>query len=261
VDPNGCVRPKWMYTNIYPNCNAFHELSLELLPGKLQDYDVLYLAHGYYRESYRFQSTKRQDDDPPFVLKHLRLSEDLKYDYWLFASMRSEALVMERLPGSTRTSDLYGFCGMSTMVELGQELAYQIVPHLESQEERGRMSQQDLDQLQSTGGDVYPVNTDLTTYDKLVLAIPIAEALAEMHGFASGCMLMNNDHPDQWLISSDKRAILNDVNNAVVLDWHMTEQRYCRFHVSYAFAQPIVVSLSCLLSANTFFICIVLHSS
>jgi hypothetical protein len=246
VDPKGCVRPKWTY-NIYPNCNSFHELYLELLPGKPeQDYEVLYLAHGYYRESYRFRP--KRHDDKPFVLKHLRLSDNLKYDYWFFASMRSEALVMERLSGSTRTSDIYGFCAMSTMVEEGRELTYKIVP--ESQEERGRMSQQDLDQLQSTVGDVYPVNTDLTTYDKLVLAITIAEALAEMHGYASGCLIMDDVHPDQWLISSDKRAILNDLNNAVVLDWHMTEQRYCQFHVSYVFAHRTCPCF--VFSANTF---------
>ena len=237
-DPAGCFPPKWKY-DIYPNCNAFHEFALEVLPERPeQDFDIKYLAKGHYRESYLFEPLRRQDHQKrtrpnkasgvsSFVLKHLRFNFD--FDEYDVHSIHNEALVFEMLSGSPRTSDIYGFCATSMLVEKANEITYHIVPELSSQESRGRMAQSELDKLEKK--DVHPMN-DLSVLEKLSIAIVMAEALAEMHG-ARGVITHDDVHPDQWLATDEGHVILNDVNNAVVLDWHFDEKKYCKYGASY----------------------------
>jgi hypothetical protein len=51
-----CRQPKWTY-DTYPFCNVFHEMSYgRPVEAVEQEYDVEYLDHGYYRDSFLFTS-------------------------------------------------------------------------------------------------------------------------------------------------------------------------------------------------------------
>jgi hypothetical protein len=206
-DPHGCVPPKWKYMS-HPNCNAFHELSLELPPDLVeQDFNIKYLGHGYYRETYLFtrlgqrltakgkHSGGNEHDEPKsFVLKHLLFKDRFSFNQKNEASIHKEALVMDILSSSRprRTSNVYGYCSTSIFVEAAKELTYDIVPELEIQEERGRIAQKKLDKMQTE--DVYPLN-DFTVPDKLKIALSMAEALAGMHGHPGGSFAHDDFHP------------------------------------------------------------------
>ena len=111
-DPSACVPPHWIY-QIYANCNTFHETAvLERPPQEpLQDYDVQYLASGYYRDTFLMKPTSTHS--APVVLKHLRLKESFDFGAKNLNSIHSEAMVMEILASSNRTTDFYGFCATS----------------------------------------------------------------------------------------------------------------------------------------------------
>jgi hypothetical protein len=206
-DPHGCVPPKWKYMS-RPNCNAFHELSLELSPGLVeQDFDIKYLGHGYYRETYLFtrlgqtlmakgkHSGGNEHDEPKsFVLKHLLYKDRFSFNQKNEASIHKEALVMDVLSSSRprRTSNLYGYCATSIFVEAAKELTFDIVPELKIQKERGRISQEKLDKMQTK--DVHPLN-DFSVPDKLKIALSMAEALAGMHGHPGGPFTHDDFHP------------------------------------------------------------------
>ena len=151
-------------------------------------------------------------------------------------SVRTEALIMERLSASLRTTNIYGYCATSLIVESGEEITDEIVPWTAHQRERGRISQRKLNRLQDKQNvEVFPFN-NFTIEEKLDLAIQMAEAVAEMHGFV-GCVIVNDDiHPDQWLqvrTTTGRRLILNDMNNAVFLDWSPKDEEYCYYEQSY----------------------------
>jgi hypothetical protein len=206
-DPHGCVPPKWKYMR-RPNCNAFHELSLELPPGLVeQDFDIKFLGSGYYREAYLFtrlgqrlmskgkHSRGNEHDEPKsFVLKHLLYKDRFSFNQKNEASIHKEALVMDILSSSRprRTSWIYGFCSTSIFVEAAKELTFDIVPELKIQTERGRISQKKLDKMQTK--DVHPLN-NFTAPDKLKIALSMAEALAGMHGHPGGAFAHDDFHP------------------------------------------------------------------
>jgi serine/threonine protein kinase len=221
-----CVRPKWTY-DIYPACNKFHELSYERLPDDAhQAFDVQYLSHGMFRDSFRFAAKQEGAED--LVLKNLRMQQPL--DRRNLLKVYTEATMMERLSASTRTSNIYGHCGSTVMVESAQEIDKDIVPDIGTGEP-GRIEQRDLDRLQET--DVHPMN-HLTAEEKLDIAIQIAESLAEMHGFEGGVVTNDDIALDQWLTAADGRIILNDYNNAIYLSWNEEKQEYCKYWRSFS---------------------------
>lgn len=43
-----------------------------------------------------------------------------------------------------------------------------------------------------------------------------------------GVIIHGDTHPEQWLRAKDGHLILNDFNNAEILDYHQTEDHYCK---------------------------------
>ena len=166
----------------------------------------------------------------PVVLKHLRLKESFDFGAKNLNSIHSEAMVMEILASSNRTTDFYGFCATSIWVQAAKDVTRDIVPELESQPERGRILQEDLDRLSQDRP--YSFN-NFTTVEKLIAAISMAEALAEMHGYKGGVIVHDDVHPDQWLVTYDGRIILNDINNAEPLHWSYETKEFCPYYTSY----------------------------
>jgi hypothetical protein len=56
----------------------------------------------------------------------------------------------------------------------------------------------------------------------------MAKALADMHGYEGGIALHGDTHQEEWLLSKDGHLILNDFNNAEILDCHDPSKSYYR---------------------------------
>jgi hypothetical protein len=158
----------------------------------------------------------------------------------LLYEIPTEALIMERLTASVNIIDIYGFCGVTTMIELmPKEISEKIQPG------KGRTSQTDLDELQVT--DVQSKN-NFSPWEKLLLALDMAQALADLHGFKDGVIIHGDNHIEQFLINAEGRMKLGDFNLATILEWNDKKQEYCkrqrkpwRFQVSQFYLSSYVV--------------------
>jgi hypothetical protein len=217
--PKECISLSWTDQQ-YPNCNTFHEIALDTIQDP---YEISYLGQGHYRDSFLFRAMTSQHEDgnrhsqqkreEKFVLKHLRMRRG--FDYKRISQMHTEALLMEKFSGSPRFTNIYGYCATSLLVEIANEISERIVPfHTEIQTEAGRISQTKLDALEKTRPDSIYAFNNFTTEEKLEIAIQMAEALAEMHGFSLGVIANDDFHPDQFLITDAGNVILNDMVRA-----------------------------------------------
>ena len=128
-----------------------------------------------------------------------------------------EALIMERMTASPRITDIHGFCGATSFLELMPYEANEII-----QEGNGRANQTLLDRLD----DVQPEN-HLTPYEKVAIALEMAESLADLHGFVDGVIIHGDNHIDQFLANSDRILKLGDFNLATILHWNDKNGDYC----------------------------------
>jgi serine/threonine protein kinase len=224
--PRKCTPQKWS-SEMSQVCNNIHELSYDRPPGSNeQSYDIERLSNGHFRHTLLFTP---EDGSTPFVAKNFRFMR-----HWTLENMvhiNREALIMDRLSGSDRISDIYGHCGFTLLVEKGYELTYQMVPRLKEGDVRGYISQEELDRLEQD--DVHPMN-NFTAEEKLDIAITMTESIAELHGYHEGVITHDDISIDQWMFSaSDGRVMFNDFNNAFTLEWNYEKQKYCKFYAFY----------------------------
>lgn len=209
--PNKCTRPSF-YRAYRPNCNAFHEIDPCFDPG------VGYLNQGWYRQVWSFETASMDDS---FVLKVLNIQHE--FDHELFEMVRTDALVMERLSSSPRIVDIYGHCGTSVATEdMYQELEFKIVNGT------GYATAEDIQNQESIVHDVSPRNS-YTANEKLVLALKMSEAIADLHGFKEGVIVHNDIQLCQYLINRYGQMKLNDFNRAEILLWDRETEEYCRY--------------------------------
>lgn len=201
--PRECQRNNWGWTP-KPACNNMHETSVNFYASSVmqQSYDLKYLSHGYYRDTWLVEPHRRDLLDREFILKTLRLIEDHEFDYYNMRKVEKEAVVMERLTASKIIVDIYGHCGTSIIAEaMPGEVTMSIVPADDIDDyDRGHIKQEELDEMQED--DVHPMN-NLTIKEKVDLALLMAESLAELHGFNGGMIIHGDLHPDQWLKTAD----------------------------------------------------------
>jgi hypothetical protein len=241
-EPLECAPQPWQYQK-HQVCNNIHELSYDRLPysDPTQPYDIAELSNGHYRQTYLFKPVVQQrtnattpayEPGPDIVIKNLRFEREL--DMFNFFNINKEAVIMELFSSSKLTSDIYGHCGTTVLVESARELTYLMVPRRPgAKASRGRISQRTLNRIQNKTGDVFPMN-NFTAEQKLDIAIAFAESIALLHGFPLGVIAHDDISIDQWMLSShDGRVILNDFNNCHPLEWNAQKQRYCKFWASY----------------------------
>lgn len=126
---------------------------------------------------------------------------------------------MERLTSSPRIIDIFGHCGTSTIVEPMQfEVIDAVIPG------EGRIEQKELDKFD----DVHPMN-NFTIEEKLQMAIDMAEAIADLHGYQGGVIVHDDIKLKQWMMHPNKRAKLGDFNRAEMMDWNEEKQAYCSY--------------------------------
>jgi len=142
---------------------------------------------------------------------------DFEYDKYEF--IRMDALVMERLTSSPRIANLYGHCGASVLTEnLPIEVEENVVPN-------GYIHTSELQDKD----DVQPQNT-FTPSEKLDMALRMAEALADLHGFKDGIIVHDDIQLCQYLYKSDNKTMkLNDFNRAEIMLYDEFTNQYCPY--------------------------------
>ena len=190
---------------------------------------------GLYRVAWLLQTN--HDPDDSFVMKQQLLSAD-EEDWEREVNAESllmnqrEGIIMERLSDSPRIVDIYGLCGTAIFVEaMSQNSLPLVIPGsgfgspLLAQETAIERMISFLPLRQS------PKRTTLNAEEKLDLAITMAEAIADMHGFSGGPIICSDVSLTQYLCGSDyskQRAVkLNDFNIASMPQWNTQEGKYC----------------------------------
>ena len=145
---------------------------------------------------------------------------------------------MERLSASPRITDIYGYCGATSLLEMMPHEVNEII-----QPGSGRANQTLLDRLDN----VYPKNS-LTPYEKVAIALEMAEAIADLSGFPDGVIVHGDNHidqvsffdhgnrcqeflvlhRDQFLANSNGFIKLGDFNLASILEWNDEKGEYCK---------------------------------
>jgi len=127
---------------------------------------------------------------------------------------------MERLTSSPRIANMYGHCGTTVVQEVfAKDLEPLIVPGEGMILGDKRLNDTD---------NVDPKN-DFTPTRKLQLALGMAEAIADLHGFPDGVIVHDDIQICQFLVTHEGRLKLNDFNRAEVMLWDEKNQKYCKY--------------------------------
>lgn len=189
----------------FPTCNEVHQLDYSA--GTTLESNFTYLNHGAFREvfsvDHSFDSFKEK-----IAIKEIRYKLS-HADLELIEYVRMDAAVAERLTSSPRTFDIYGYCGLSLLTEF---FYHGDIEGRVYAEERHKAP-----------------DTIVTPEQKLVLALEMAEGLADLHGNSNGMILHSDVQLGQFLLNKDKTMLkLNDFNRAEFLLWDETHQAYCQ---------------------------------
>ena len=184
-----------------------------------QPYNIFSCAHTTSWGSFRYAFRYERPGIDNFVLKPLLMRSYFHgFVSQQLYTIPTEVLILERLTASPRITDIYGYCGVTTMIEnLPVELTDKIQPG------DGGANQTELDKLDN----VYPRN-QFTPLEKVQIALDMAKALADLHGFRDGVIIHGDNHIDQFLLTAHGTVKLNDFNLATILDWSDQKQQYCK---------------------------------
>ena len=128
--------------------------------------------------------------------------------------IQTEAMIMDQLTPSRNIVDMFGFCGISLLVDYIQ----------------GPSS----DHIVITGNSS---SLDLNPTEKLNIALDMAEGIAELHGFPWGVIVHNDIQYLQFLIDENKHAHFSDFNRAAPMRWDEEKNEYCKYHEGYAYGE------------------------
>jgi hypothetical protein len=121
---------------------------------------------------------------------------------------------MEQLTASPRITDIYSYCGTTSIIEsLPQEANELIAPEDDSREVI-----------------FYPSRNSLTSVEKVTMALRMAESLADLHGFPGGVIIHGDNHIDQFLYNAQGVMKLGDFNLASILEFNEETGEYCKHH-------------------------------
>jgi hypothetical protein len=143
-----CVPMHSWQTQSYPTCNLIHETDLTMLiyrsdirsrgnhtihPNHLTELVlspalVRLKAHGYFRDVYEIKDT---DKISRLAFKTNRFERT--FDAWTLDRHRMDALVMDRMTRSKYIMDIYGYCGVASLVEYATG---DLMHKLEAEQER-----------------------------------------------------------------------------------------------------------------------------
>ena len=116
--------------------------------------------------------------------------------------IRIDAMVMELLNESNRILNIFGHCSTSITVPL--------------------MDGQPLPKMIMTKNALSPLS-------KLQIAIEMAKAIADLHGFKHGPIVHGDVQYVQWLMNKNNEVVLVDLNRAEPMLWDDVNEEYCKY--------------------------------
>jgi serine/threonine protein kinase len=243
-----CQPLPWTHDS-FPSCNIIHEIA-NLQRVNPDQYAVRQLGQGgTFRLGFLFANNRTQptansmnhhknNHDAPyhpyvddFVLKAIKIEYSSSAGREHLERVNEEALILAYLSHSDHVSNIYGYCGTSILVERGQDLYHQLIPHhtgTVDDDMRGYLPLDEMNKLHDQAENGLSIRNQFTAEQRLDIAISVMESIALLHGFPAGPVAHNDISFDQWLLSMDgKRVILNDFNSAVPLRYNAPEQKFC----------------------------------
>mmetsp|Transcript_48 Transcript_48/g.91 ORF Transcript_48/g.91 Transcript_48/m.91 type:complete len:597 (-) Transcript_48:58-1848(-) len=192
-----CQKPSW-YRQHHPTCNKLHEVPIL----NEEEYVGYYIASGGYRDVFSVY-------DGDAVLK-IALFER-KYDTDLFEMIRIDSLAMDLLTTSPRVVNIYSHCGLSVHVETmnGPSVEELVMPS----------------QREGYEDELPPM---LNATAKLNMALEMAEALADLHGYQYGPFAHFDIQIVQFLLDENLRPKMSDFNRAEPMMWNEKDKAYCK---------------------------------
>lgn len=201
----------------FQNCNEFHQLD-RLDPSS----ELKYLNAGGYREVFSMVHPVADEASELIALKDTSYDHEMKIDDYEF--VRMDAIVAERLSASPRIYDIYGFCGLGILSE------YFYHGDIEGDVSGGENGSGYMKKGTLHDEEQLKPQNNLTGIQKLVLALEMAEALADLHGYANGLIVHDDVQLAQFLLNKDQtRLKLNDFNRAEFPLFDEEKNAYCHY--------------------------------
>lgn len=210
-----CRRNAW-HQKVFPTCNAFHEINM------IYD-NPIKLGNGYFKVAHGFDFPFTEDR---VVLKTMRQKHS-EFNEDIMEASRQEVLVMERLSSSPRIVDIYGACATSVTIEfMPVEVEDNIIKG------DGYMKEEDLQkcEAESKEPDHICKGNPYSATEKLEMALGMAEAIADLHGFKDGVIVHDDIQPCQFLRNRSGHMKLNDFNRAEVMLFDLKHNEYCKYN-------------------------------
>lgn len=207
-----------------------------------------YLGSGFYRNAFllhkQFVQTEQHDlsmhsnvrssvEFDEVVFKSMKQLDKKKHantadvDVWeydssdrysyieLMEDMRKDGMVMELLTFSSRSVNIYSFCGLSSVIEFAP---------IDIEEFILRRKDHHPNLVQGL-----PANDHINPREKLDMALEIAKCLAEMHGFVDGPIAHVDVQVGQFFRGRDGYIKIVDYNRAEGLLYDVGRDQYCNF--------------------------------
>uniref|UniRef100_A0A7S4MR83 Protein kinase domain-containing protein n=1 Tax=Odontella aurita TaxID=265563 RepID=A0A7S4MR83_9STRA len=194
---------EWQETS-FPSCNAVHEVDLSHMRHKFEDGSstrtIDHINNGGWSDIWvmkEYDGTKR-------VIKTKLFQHD--FTDRNFDRYRRDALVMERLSSYPSVMNIYGFCGVTHLVEY------------------------------SEGGDIEGAEISAdpkeAQMDRLRIAEQVARSIADLHNFdlEGRASVSSTDITPYQFLSMGGKYKLNDFNRARFISWD--ENGPCPFYVA-----------------------------
>ena len=215
--PEGCVaEADWMNEN-HPSCNNVHEVdmndfffnpqrtTIRISNGHHHRQKFRLIGKGGFRSAFLFH----ESDGTRRVLKTLLYRDDRSFTPRTFDRMRRDAVASEQLTASKYIVDIYGYCGMSALVDYSDSDDMLSLFKKEKTPEKDELFQ---------------------------IAHDVAQSVADAHHFnkqGRATIVHMDIKPNQW-IKFDGRWMLNDFNVAKFLSWDPQKKKNCRFASGYS---------------------------
>jgi hypothetical protein len=183
---------------------------------------------------------------------HLRLAlKEYTYgaalDFRDYEFMRMDAIISEIFSSNPKIVDIFGFCGLGMLTQGftdgdAEQLAIAENNHTKHRHRHKHDGHQDHDDT-TDDGEQQANNNRLTPTQKLVLALEMAEAIAELHAYPGGVIVHDDIHLGQFLVVANDNARssrnendspeyhlkMHDFNRAEIMLWNEADQEYCRY--------------------------------
>lgn len=205
-DDGGHCEPmhKWQ-THSFPLCNPIHELNIA---EKMVDGGFSLLVCGSKRCAFQI---REGEGYVPLTLK-LPIQRKENFGHSSYVANTMDTMVMERLTKSPYVVSTYGCCGITQVVEYAQGGSlYDLVERLR-------------------GAKGFEPALDMSSVDRLRVAIQVITALADLHGFEKDgvASVSHNDFDTDQLLLIDGVYKLNDFNLAYLLKRDGNTKEVCR---------------------------------